>query len=98
METLPIMLLEKDQSDHSKHVLDVEKTVAGRYTMGGSRPNDELQSEKQRGNLFVRSQPRPKKFFIVVERRIWQIREKKERGEVASGLGKLDGDWRNIGC
>ena len=46
----------------------------------------------------MRSQPRPKKFFIVVERRIWQIREKKERGEVASGLGKLDGDWRNIGC
>ena len=65
------MLLEKDQSDHSKHVLDVEKTVVGRYTIGGSRPNDELQSEKQRGKLFVRSRPRPKKFFIVVERRIW---------------------------
>ena len=65
------MLLEKDQSDHSKHVLDIKKTVAGRYTMGGSRTNDELQSEKQRGKLFVRSQIGPKKFFIVVERRIW---------------------------
>ena len=65
------MLLEKDQFDHSKHVLDIEKTVARRYTMGGSRPNDELQSEKQRGKLFVRTRPGPKKFFIVVERRIW---------------------------
>ena len=46
-------------------------TLVGRYTMGGSRPNDELQSEKQRGKLFVRSQLGPKKFFIVVERRIW---------------------------
>ena len=42
--------------------------------MGGSRPNGELQSVKQRGKLFVRSQPGflgPKKFFIDVERRIW---------------------------
>ena len=65
------MLLEKDQFDHSKHILDIEKTVAGHYTMGGSRPNDELQSKKQRGKLFVRTRPGPKKFFIVVERRIW---------------------------
>ena len=65
------MLFEKDQSDHSKHVLDVEKTVTGCYTMGGSRPNDELQFEKQRGQLFVRSWLGPKKFFIVLERRIW---------------------------
>ena len=39
------------------------------------------------GKLFVRSRvdfKGPKKFFIVVERRIWLIREKKERGETAS--------------
>ena len=63
--------MEKDQPDHSKNVLDIEKTVARRYTMGGSRPNGELQSEKQRGKLFMRSRPRPKKFFIIVERGIW---------------------------
>ena len=36
---------------------DFEKTVAGCYTKGGSRPNGELQSKKQRGKLFVRSRP-----------------------------------------